>query len=275
MSVSTFALKLSRFLWRRASHYTLCICKLRLPLLNFRWTRGYSSNKEISYVNSHNFSFIDLTELANNPKAQNNVINQIDQLLEKKEKEQRDLLRDLLEKKEKEQKELLRDLLEKKEKEQRDLLEKKNNEHEDLLEKKNNEPEDRAHSILQMKHMCNVRDALEFIRAQILAKDMSIVFTETLDKALNRLSQDEKFTKYLQKACEDNRLQYEDVQKCVGGLYHSTSKHFHGHEQKVIIDSRTWATNEIFLLGVIFRHYKVPFEYCNTDGKLEHYPYKL
>ncbi|CAI2191159.1 13082_t:CDS:2, partial [Funneliformis geosporum] len=189
--------------------------------------------------------------------------------------------RDLLEKKNNERE----DLLEKKEKEQRDLLEKKNNEREDLLEKKENLrvelenfrhiAEDRAHSILQMKHMCNVRGALEFIRAQILAKDMSIVFTETLDKALNRLSQDEKFTKYLQKACEDNSLRYEDVQKCVGGLYHSTSKHFHGHEQKVIIDSRTWATNEIFLLGVIFRHYKVPFEYCNTDGKLEHYPYKL
>ncbi|CAI2190029.1 4640_t:CDS:1, partial [Funneliformis geosporum] len=163
MSVSTIALKLSRFPWRRAPVYTLRICNLRLPLLNFRWTRGYSSNKEVCYANSHDFSLIDLTELANNPKAQNNVINQIVQLLEKKEKEQRDLLRDLLEKKEKEQKELLRDLLEKKvvlmekkEKEQKDLLEKKEKEQRDLLEKKNNERED----LLEKKEK-EQRDLLE------------------------------------------------------------------------------------------------------------------
>ena len=96
-----------------------------------------------------------------------------------------------------------------------------------------------------------------------------------MDKTLKFLSQDENFTKFLRKACDDNCLRYEDVQKCVGGLYHNASKSFHGHEGTIIIDSRTWSANEVFLLGVIFRHYKVSFDYCNTDGMLVDYPYKV
>ncbi|CAG8759206.1 26171_t:CDS:2 [Gigaspora margarita] len=131
--------------------------------------------------------------------------------------------------------------------------------------------ENRAQMLLQMKHKSNVRGALEFIRAQ----DTSIVFTEPVDKALKRLSQDENFIKTLREACEDNGLRYDDVQNCIRGLYHSASKHFHGREQQVVIDSRDWSSNEVFVLGIMFRHFKIPFLYCNEDGKLDDYPYKL
>ncbi|CAG8580597.1 7009_t:CDS:2, partial [Ambispora gerdemannii] len=107
--------------------------------------------------------------------------------------------------------------------------------------------ERRTQSLLQMRHSCNVRGALEFIRAQI---------TEPNDKSLVLLSRDEDFTKNLKKACEDNFLRYDDVRRSLGGLYYTASKSFHGHENEIIIDSRTWISNEVFLLGVIFRHTK-------------------
>src|SRR5437660_12887803 len=104
---------------------------------------------------------------------------------------------------------------------------------------------------------------------------MSIDFTEPVDKALMRLSQDEAFVKILQKACEDNHLRYDDAQRCIKGLYHSASKDFHGHEQLIVIDSRSWSINEVLVLGVIFRHFNIPFEYCNSDGKVDDYPYMV
>ena len=59
-----------------------------------------------------------------------------------------------------------------------------------------------------------------------------------------RLSQDGMFVQSLQKACKNNSLRYDDIQNCVKGLYHSASKDFHEHEQQIVIDSRSWSTNE-------------------------------
>ncbi|CAG8706319.1 9328_t:CDS:2, partial [Dentiscutata erythropus] len=98
----------------------------------------------------------------------------------------------LLERKDKE----LLSLAEKNKKELLSLTENKNKE----LNKANNLAENRAQGLLQTEHMVNVRGALEFVRAQILSKDMSIVFTEPVDKALMHLSQDEDFIKILKKA---------------------------------------------------------------------------
>ncbi|RHZ64163.1 hypothetical protein Glove_326g74 [Diversispora epigaea] len=261
-------------------------------------TRGYSSNNEVDYVNFNKFS-LDLTELASYPEVQNNVFRQFYQLqnmmnnesmkkqseLENKSrKELLELQQDLLEKSKKEQRNLLeeskkeqRELLEKSKKEQRELLEKSKTEQQELLkelEEKRHQAELRTQTLLQMKNACNVRGALEFIRAQI-SLNKSGAFTKPFDKTLEYLSRDTKFIKFLQKSCENNSLRYDDVRKCIGGIYHTVSKPFHGHGNQIVIDKRTWVDNEVFLLGVMFRHYNIPFDYCNELGNLHEYPYKL
>lgn len=60
----------------------------------------------------------------------------------------------------------------------------------------------------------------------------------------------------------------------MGGLYHNASKNYHGHMNDIIIDQQ-WSSNEIFIIGVIYEHYKIPFGYHNEDGELEKYPYDL
>ncbi|CAG8613061.1 25657_t:CDS:2, partial [Dentiscutata erythropus] len=272
------------------------------------WTRGYSSNNDVGYMNES-----ELSELSDNKvlllqtdllqRTMMSLVERKDKELERKDKEleskNKELL-SLMESKDKEmfslmkskEKEMLSlmeskekeklSLMESKEKEKLSLMESKEKEHKKELSSLTNEfnevknlVENRTQSLLQMKNMVNVRGALEFIRAQILKKDKSIVFTEPIDKALMRLSQDKDFIKILKKACEDNGLRYDDVQHCIRGLYHSASKHFHGHEPQIVIDSRSWTSNEVFVLGIIFRHFKIPFSYCNGDGQPDYYPYKL
>ncbi|CAG8766152.1 635_t:CDS:1, partial [Dentiscutata heterogama] len=39
--------------------------------------------------------------------------------------------------------------------------------------------------------------------------------------------------------------QYDDVQSCIRGLYHSASKQLYGREQMIVIESQHWTTNNL------------------------------
>ncbi|CAG8707375.1 23135_t:CDS:2, partial [Gigaspora rosea] len=108
----------------------------------------------------------------------------------------------------------------------------------------------------------------------IVSRNGPKIFEEPVDNTLLRLSQDQKFTDFLQKSCNDNHARYEDVKKCVSGLYHQVSKNFHGHGS-IMISAQTWSPNEILALMVILKYYKVPWSYSNTNGVLEDCPYKI
>ena len=79
----------------------------------------------------------------------------------------------------------------------------------------------------------------------------------------------------LKQICQLNSLRYEDVQRCIGGLYHHSLKLMHGHKNDVVIDARDWASNEVAALGAIFHHFKVTFSYCDESGDTANYPYTI
>ena len=82
--------------------------------------------------------------------------------------------------------------------------------------------------------------------------------------------------KYLANAKTISANNYdEDVQRCIGGLYHHSSKLMHGHKNDVVIDARDWASNEVAALGAIFHHFKVTFSYCDESGDTANYPYTI
>jgi hypothetical protein len=92
---------------------------------------------------------------------------------------------------------------------------------------------------------------------------------------LDKLSKNEDFINNVKKACEKNQIRIKDVQRCMGGLYHNASKYFHGHKNLVVIDSRSWSDNEVFMLGLILNYYKIPFTYRDGQGVKVVYPYDL
>ncbi|RIA99506.1 hypothetical protein C1645_811298 [Glomus cerebriforme] len=142
------------------------------------------------------------------------------------------------------------------------------------IEKLQQEVKQHIQSLLYIKYMCNIKGALDFIHTQILENKHSL-FTESMDKSLQYLSQDKEFTKLLQKTCKDNNIQYDGIQKCMNSLYQTALKTFHARERKVIINAQNWSPNEVLLLGVIFHHYKIPFLYYDDDNSKAIYPYKL
>ncbi|CAG8763840.1 240_t:CDS:1, partial [Dentiscutata heterogama] len=83
-------------------------------------------------------------------------------------------------------------------------------------------------------------------------------------KALLRPSQDQRFMNFLQQTCNENNVQYEDVKRCLGGLYHQASKSFHGHGS-VMLNVQSWSPNEVLSIGVIFEYYKIPWSYFNKE----------
>ncbi|CAG8759488.1 16780_t:CDS:2, partial [Acaulospora morrowiae] len=121
--------------------------------------------------------------------------------------------------------------------------------------------------------MCNVRGALEFIRSTIRSQDKTISFREPTDNVLMSLTQDEKFISCLKQTCLLNNSQYKDVERCMGGLYHTASKNLHGHDKDIEIDARDWSANEVLALGVLFRYYNISYYYYNDKGDLAEYPY--
>ncbi|CAG8722350.1 15564_t:CDS:2, partial [Funneliformis caledonium] len=165
---------------------------------------------------------------------------------------------------------LLKDLMEKKEREKLDLMQEKVelSKHITNLE---NDVKHRTELLLRSKRMCNVRGALEFIRST----DKIISFREPTDNVLMKLTQNQKFVSYLKQNCELNNSQYIDVERCMGGLYHTASKQLHGHDKDIEIDARDWSVNEVLALGVLLRYYNIPYSYYDDQGELADYPYKL
>ncbi|CAG8629716.1 19316_t:CDS:2 [Gigaspora margarita] len=208
-----------------------------------------------SLLNKHEYDFSPiLAELPKDSKVASKIMNfavnitkdlmqeKVD-LMEKKEHEKLDLTKNLMEKKEREKLDLTKDL----EREKLDLTK-------DLMQEKvelsnhitnlKNDVKHRTELLLRSKRMCNVRGALEFIRST----DKTISFREPTDNVLTRLTQDAKFISYLKQACLLNNSQYKDVERCMGGLYHTASKKLHGHDKDIEIDARDWSVNEVLAL---------------------------
>ncbi|CAG8739408.1 1541_t:CDS:2 [Dentiscutata erythropus] len=110
---------------------------------------------------------------------------------------------------------------------------------------------------LCLEDTCNIRGALE---------NNSSNFNEPGDKALLRLSQDQHFIDFLQKAC--------DVKRCFGRLYHQVLKSFHGHES-IMLNTQLWSPNEVLSLAMISEYYKIPWSYSKTEGVLADCLYKI
>ena len=105
-------------------------------------------------------------------------------------------------------------------------------------------------------------------------KDINI--SEPSDKSLNQLLTDNLvFKKSISNACAINQLRQDDVEKCLGGLYHEASKKVHGHDGQVAIDHRDWATNEVLALAVLFKHFKINFVFFNMEGDENPLPFKI
>ncbi|CAG8721680.1 9190_t:CDS:2, partial [Funneliformis mosseae] len=176
--------------------------------------------------------YVDLTELDDSPIIQKSIKNKICRLVKKFEEE-------------------------KEEAEKRTILE-------DNL-KFRWETKEHRQSMLRLENTGSVRGALEYVRSKILLNNSFPTFEEPIDKTLLRLSQDQNFLSYLQKMCHENQLRIEDIRRCIGGLYHTASKNFHGHG-KIIINSSSWSANEVLSLGVIFEYFKIEWSYHNADG---------
>ncbi|CAG8545693.1 16876_t:CDS:2 [Gigaspora rosea] len=118
----------------------------------------------------------------------------------------------------------------KKDREKLDLMEKKEREKLDLMGKK----EQREKSELS-KHITNLENEVKSftIKRDIRSQDKTISFRESTDNVLK-----------LEKTCILNNSQYKDVERCMGGLYHTASKNLHGHDKDIEIDARDWSVNE-------------------------------
>ncbi|CAG8762272.1 23434_t:CDS:2 [Gigaspora margarita] len=161
-------------------------------------------------------------------------------------------------------------------------LEAKNKEHHEEVDKlKEKQKEDaidflsRSNELVRLRRVCNVRAALEYVHGCISSKKgEDPLLYESVDKVLEKLSNDQRFKECLIKTCEKNQVNVEAVKKCIGGLYHTSSKGLHGYD-KVVIFETDWVVNEIIALGLIFKYYGVPFEYRNANEQLVEFPYKL
>ncbi|CAB4394467.1 unnamed protein product [Rhizophagus irregularis] len=72
-----------------------------------------------------------------------------------------------------------------------------------------------------------------------------------------------------------NHFRFDDVKRCICGLYHTSSKNFHRHNGKITINKQSWSTNEILSLDIIFEYFKIQQFYCDVDGILKTFPYKI
>ncbi|CAG8689915.1 16127_t:CDS:2 [Racocetra fulgida] len=91
----------------------------------------------------------------------------------------------------------------------------------------------RTADVLKLRKICNVRSALEL--------------REPADFLLESLNKDPEFKKCLEETCDMNNVHIEAVKKCIGGLYHTPTTEFHGHD-KVVVSAKDWAVNEIIAL---------------------------
>ncbi|CAG8481636.1 6977_t:CDS:2 [Scutellospora calospora] len=203
--------------------------------LNYVYSPFYllSDTSEDDNINE----YIDLSELKLYPKMLN--------LVKNKDKETLEIVERVMKKNESEKLEIVERIIKREETEKRAIIE-------------------RREASLQLESICGIRGGLEFI----LSKNNNSSFEEPIDKVLSYLSKDKDFTDFLETSCRKNHLKLEDVKKCIGGLYHTASKHLHGHGN-IVINEQSWSTNEIFSLAVIFEYYEVPWTYSGN------FPFKI
>ena len=174
----------------------------------------------------------------------------------------------------------MRQLQQQKEDEKLELQQQKEGVIQQLKEDKQkltNELRDIVEVQLRFQKKLHIRGALEYVRTQADKKtksDMNV--SEPSDKVLRKLmNSDADFKKAMLTACEVNQLRPDDVEKCLGALYHEASKNFHGHDRNVAIDHRDWADNEVLALAVLFTYFKVKFVYLDVDGFEMPLPYTI
>ncbi|CAJ0892524.1 14498_t:CDS:2, partial [Entrophospora sp. SA101] len=215
----------------------------------------------ISLVSSYKYDISPiLDELPEDSKIRSAVSSKIANLFMVLTK---DLAKDLVQ----EKVDLTKDLMQK----LADVKDEKSELTKDLMQKlADNDIKYRTELLLRSKRMCNVKGALEFIRSM----DKTTSFRDPTDSVLMKLVQDAKFVSYLKQICLANNSRYKDVEKCMGGLYHTVSKQLHGHDKDIEIDARDWSVNEVLTLGALFHYYNIPY-YYDEEGQLTEYLYIL
>jgi hypothetical protein len=96
-----------------------------------------------------------------------------------------------------------------------------------------------------------------------------------MDQALLKIYEKPNFQKYLKLALEKNRIRKTDYEKCLGGLYHSTSKHAHGTQGVLTIFTSDWSSVEQFALATLFKAYDVQFVFNKQGTTLVEPPFDL
>ncbi|CAG8785301.1 13756_t:CDS:2 [Gigaspora margarita] len=213
-----------------------------------------------SLINRHEYDFSPiLAELPKDSKVASKIMNfTVDitkdlmqekvGLMEKKEREKLDLTKDL----KREKLDLTKDLMEKKERKV------ELSKHITNLE---NEVKHRIELLLRSKRMCNLK---------LNSEQMFELIMSRIDELNNKFEYFENlfFVVLLM-------LPLRDVERCMGGLYHTASKKLHGHDKDIEIDARDWSVNEVLALGVLLRYYNISYSYYDDQGELAEYPYKL
>ncbi|CAG8548508.1 3366_t:CDS:2 [Paraglomus occultum] len=128
-----------------------------------------------------------------------------------------------------------------------------------------------------------IRSALEYVKDQVNQKkektnqekadqEPPLDFPTPVDKSLKRLANIKKFKSHLTTFCEERDLEITTVTKCIGGLYHHTSKFLHGRiPYPVRLTQLDWNKTEIMALVAIFDYFQIPHTYRTspkpTNGK--------
>jgi len=136
------------------------------------------------------------------------------------------------------------------------------------LERNKNELKEYVLKYLQQKGKINVRSALEFCFQEIIKNVKNPNFKEPSNVALQELKNRKEFMSIFEEKCKIRQLRKDDVGLCLGGLYHTASKEFHGKDDEVIIYENTWVENERVALASIFTYCNVSYSFVDKNGQL-------
>jgi hypothetical protein len=143
-----------------------------------------------------------------------------------------------------------------------------------------NEIQNLTLKLLKCNGRFHLRGAVEYIRNKIKTehqprqqKGRSSSSTDPFKILLENAM----FKKEFDEATASNKLVLNDAEQNLARLYHSLSKHAHGTNTKdnITIDAESHAPLEVFVLGVLFKRYNIPFKYTNKQDELMDFPYDL
>ncbi|CAG8601193.1 10082_t:CDS:2, partial [Funneliformis mosseae] len=102
----------------------------------------------------------------------------------------------------------------------------------------------RTARLFKLLKITNVREALWFICGRIIYKKAidPLDIHEPIDNLLETTLNEDAYFK--EKTCKVNNVTTDAVKKCIGGLYHTSSKGLHGYD-KIAIRAKDWEVNEI------------------------------